>query len=121
VSSKQVEDAVIARCQSWLADHYAEPSPVAAMIAMSGLAERSFNRRFVQATGTTPLQYVHAVRIEEAKQLLETSDLAIEAIANEVGYEDSSFFGRLFSRNVGVTPAQYRRRFAPLRRAVQPR
>jgi transcriptional regulator GlxA family with amidase domain len=87
------------------------------MIEMSGLPERSFTRRFSQATGMTPLQYVHAVRLEEAKQMLETTDDAIEAIANEVGYEDASFFGRLFLRNVGVTPAQYRRRYVPLRKA----
>ena len=58
----------------------------------------------------TPLDYVHAHRLEEAKQMLETSDLPVEAIANEVGYEDTSFFGRLFRRKVGLTPAQYRLR-----------
>ncbi|MCC2689101.1 MAG: helix-turn-helix-domain containing protein arac type, partial [Rhizobiaceae bacterium] len=61
----------------------------------------------------------HALRLEEAKWLLETSDEAVEAIANEVGYEDTSFFGRLFRRKVGITPMQYRLRFGSLRRAVQ--
>ena len=45
-------------------------------------------------------------------------DLTIEAIANEVGYEDAGFFGRLFRRNVNLTPAQYRKRFGSLRRAL---
>jgi transcriptional regulator GlxA family with amidase domain len=117
VTKRHTGDAQIADCQAWVAENYAEAAPVAAMIEMSGLAERSFTRRFSQATGMTPLQYVHAVRLEEAKQMLETTDDAIEAIANEVGYEDASFFGRLFLRNVGVTPAQYRRRYVPLRKA----
>jgi transcriptional regulator GlxA family with amidase domain len=53
---------------------------------------------------------------EEAKQSLETEDKPVEAIALEIGYEDASFFNRLFRRKVGLTPAQYRRRFAFIRR-----
>ena len=50
--------------------------------------------------------------------MLETTGLSIEAIANEAGYEDASFFGRLFRRKTGLTPAQYRVRFGSLRRAL---
>lgn len=114
----QAEDAIIRACQVWLAEHYAVQSPVAAMVARSGLAERTFARRFARATGLTPLDYVHALRLEEAKQMLETGALPVEAVAEEVGYEDPSFFGRLFRRRVGMTPAQYRRRFAGFRQAV---
>jgi transcriptional regulator GlxA family with amidase domain len=117
--SRQVDDAIIARCQTWIGEHYANPAPVAAMARLSGLAERSFKRRFAQATGMGPLQYVHTLRLEEAKQMLEAGPLSIDAIANEVGYEDAGFFSRLFRRHVGLTPAQYRRRFGSLRRAVQ--
>lgn len=115
-SSRQFEDAVVARCQAWIAEHYREAGPVAAMVRLSGLAERSFKRRFQQATGMAPLEYVHALRIEEAKQMLEAGEEPVEAIANEVGYEDAGFFGRLFRRKVNLTPAQYRRRFGSLRR-----
>jgi transcriptional regulator GlxA family with amidase domain len=117
--SRQVDDAVIAHCQRWIADHYQEPSPVAAMVQLSGLAERSFKRRFQQATGMPPLAYVHTLRLEEAKQMLEAGDQPIEAIANEVGYEDAGFFSRLFRREVKLTPAQYRKRFGSLRRALK--
>ncbi|HEY8520553.1 MAG TPA: helix-turn-helix domain-containing protein [Gammaproteobacteria bacterium] len=116
--SRQVEDAVIADCQAWIAQHYDHDSPVAAMVRRSGLSERSFKRRFVRATGMTPLEYVHTLRLEEAKHALETTELPVEAIANQAGYEDSSFFGRLFRRKVGLTPAQYRRRFRALRSAL---
>lgn len=117
--SRQVDDAVIARCQTWIAEHYAEPAPVAAMVRLSGLAERSFKRRFEQATGMAPLEYVHTLRLEEAKQMLETGHASVEAIAHEVGYEDAGFFSRLFRRHVQLTPAQYRKRFGSMRRALQ--
>jgi transcriptional regulator GlxA family with amidase domain len=89
------------------------------MARLSGLAERSFKRRFRQATGLSPLEYVHTLRIEEAKQMLECDDQPIEAIANAVGYEDAGFFSRLFRRKVKLTPAQYRKRFGGMRRALQ--
>ncbi len=117
--SRQTEDAVIARCQAWIAEHYHETAPVAAMVRLSGLAERSFKRRFQQATGMAPLEYVHTLRLEEGKQMLEATDLPIESIAREVGYEDAAFFSRLFRRRVTLTPAQYRRRFGGMRRALQ--
>jgi transcriptional regulator GlxA family with amidase domain len=116
--SRQTVDAVIARCQHWIADHYRDAAPVAAMERLSGLPERSFKRRFKLATGMAPLEYVHALRIEEAKQMLEAGSEPIEAIANEVGYEDAGFFSRLFRRGVGMTPNEYRKRFGGLRRAL---
>ncbi|KRC04333.1 AraC family transcriptional regulator [Hydrogenophaga sp. Root209] len=118
-ASRQSDDAVITRCQLWAAEHYREPSPVAAMTRLSGLAERSFVRRFQQATGLSPLQYVHHIRLEEAKQLLEASVDSIEAVAEQVGYEDAGYFARLFKREVNLTPAQYRKRFAGLREVLQ--
>ena len=63
----------------------------------------------------SPLEYIHTLRLEEAKQLLESTDLPVEAIAVDVGYQDASFFNRLFRRKVALTPAVYRRRFGGLR------
>ncbi|WP_026353222.1 GlxA family transcriptional regulator [Solimonas variicoloris] len=114
----QAADAVIARCQVWIAEHYAIPSPVAAMARLSALAERTFKRRFQKATGLAPLEYVHTLRLEEAKQMLEAGNESVEAIANAVGYEDAGFFGRLFRRKVGLSPLQYRRRFGAMRSAL---
>lgn len=117
-SGRRSEDAIIGECQLWIAENYAKESPVTAMLQVSGLAERSFHRRFRQSTGMTPIEYVHTVRLEEAKQMLETTDDSVEAIAMEVGYEDASFFRRLFRKKVGLTPTQYRKRFSGLRRAL---
>lgn len=118
------DDPVIARCQLWVAAGYRQENPVRQMVEISGLAERTFKRRFTEATGMSPLEYVHTIRLEEAKQLLETTDLPVEAVAVEVGYQDASFFNRLFRRKASLTPAQYRRRFgalsAQLRKVAQP-
>jgi transcriptional regulator GlxA family with amidase domain len=116
LAGRQTEDALIRKCQEWAAEHYDYASPVRAMTKLAGLPERTFIRRFTKATGQSPLEYVHAVRLEEAKQMLETEEGSVETIATEVGYEDPSFFNHLFRRKVGLTPAQYRRRFGFLRR-----
>ena len=63
------------------------------------------------ATGYAPIDYVHTVRMEEAKQILETTDFNVEKIGEEVGYEDPASFRRLFKRKSGLTPAEYRRLF----------
>ena len=115
----QSDDAVIGRCQEWIAERFHEASPVSAMVDVSGLPERSFKRRFRAATGMSPLEYVHTLRLEEAKQMLEATERPVEGVAFEVGYEDAGFFSRLFKRRVGLTPAQYRRKFATMRRALQ--
>jgi transcriptional regulator GlxA family with amidase domain len=113
------EDAAVAACQAWIAEHYAGANPVRRMVERSGLAERTFKRRFRRATGYAPVEYVQALRIEEAKHLLERTALAADEVAAEVGYEDPAFFRRLFKRRTGVTPARYRQRFAGLGRPRQ--
>lgn len=107
------DDAAIDACQLWLADNYMRDHPVRRMAERSGLTERTFKRRFRAATGYSPVEYVQALRVEEAKQLLETTDAPVDAVAAQVGYEDPAFFRRLFKRRTGITPAAYRRKFAP--------
>jgi len=80
-------------------------------VAMSGLPERTLKRRFRNATGTALIDYVQNLRVEAAKRLLETSSEAVEGVSERVGYEDASFFRRLFKRRTGLTPAAYRRLF----------
>lgn len=106
------DDAVIRDCQLWLADGYSEQDPVSQAVARSGLPRRTFDRRFRAATGYSPSAYVQALRVEEAKFLLETTDLSVDAISEEVGYRDSRAFQRLFKRETGVTPGSYRKRFS---------
>jgi transcriptional regulator GlxA family with amidase domain len=109
--SIQHDDAVVHDCQEWAADNYAVLDPVSTMIERSGLPSTTFARRFRRATGYRPIDYVHTLRVEEAKEMLERSDASIDRIGHDVGYEDPASFRRLFKRKAGVTPSNYRRRF----------
>lgn len=111
VRPRQHEDAAVAAAQLWIAEIYACANPVAGMTQISGLASRTFVRRFQAATGYLPLDYVQSLRIEEAKQMLETSDASIDAIVAEVGYTEPAAFRRIFKRATGIAPNQYRQRF----------
>jgi AraC-like DNA-binding protein len=91
-SGRQHEDQLISEAQVWAAQHYDTPSPVAAMAERSGMTERGFHRRFKKATGQAPGDYVQTLRIEEAKQLLETTATPIDEVAAEVGYSEPSSF-----------------------------
>ncbi|XHS76887.1 GlxA family transcriptional regulator [Burkholderiaceae bacterium UC74_6] len=110
----QEQDQAIRACQEWIAAHYAQPAPVEAMAQRAGLTRRTLARRFRAATGQLPMDYVHALRIEQAKRIIERQAASIDEVASEVGYEDPTFFRRLFKREVGLTPAAYRRKFAGL-------
>jgi transcriptional regulator GlxA family with amidase domain len=111
---RTTDDAAIRRAMAWIDDHYAEPNPVAAMSERSGLTRRTFARRFVAATGRRPIDYVHAVRMEHARQRIETGRDPIDDVGFQVGYEDPAFFRRLFKRTTGLTPTAYRRRYEPI-------
>lgn len=108
---KRHEDAPIASAQIWIAEHYSSPNSIEKMTVKSGLPGRTFKRRFKQATGMSPLEYMQCLRIEEAKQMLETTDDAIDTIVPAIGYDDPASFRRLFKRLAGVTPGKYRQRF----------
>jgi transcriptional regulator GlxA family with amidase domain len=103
-------DAIVADAQEWLRVHHAVAAPVSEIVARSGLAERTFKRRFTSATGFPPIAYVQRVRVEEAKRRLERTADPVDAISYAVGYEDPASFRRLFKRITGVSPGVYRRK-----------
>lgn len=105
------DDSIINQSQAWVAENYTSPNPIAGMIQQTGLPSTTFSRRFKRATGDGPMDYVHRLRIEKAKKMLEVSNEVIEHIGFEVGYEDPASFRRVFKRKVGLTPSIYRRRF----------
>ena len=105
---RQHEDLLVSDAQVWAAVNYTHSTPVAAMAKRSGLTERSFLRRFKRATGLAPVEYIQRLRVEEAKQLLETTRMPIDEIAAEVGYTESSSFRSAFRKNVGQTATAYR-------------
>jgi transcriptional regulator GlxA family with amidase domain len=104
-------DAAVLAAQDWLAKHFSVAAPVEEMVRRSGLPERTFKRRFTNATGYAPIVYVQRLRIEDATRRLERTDAPADEIGWQIGYEDPASFRRLFKRTTGLTPGAYRRRF----------
>jgi len=107
-------DAVVRRCESWLREHFREIDAIGQLVALAGVPERTLKRRFKAATGSSLIEYLQNLRMEEAKRLLEAGALPVDEISAEVGYSDASFFRRLFKRLAGLQPSQYRRMFQGL-------
>ena len=105
-------DAQIAAAEEWMRHHLREALRVDALAQRFGMSPRSFARRFKQATGEPPLAYLHGLRVEAAKRLLESPTRPLREVASAVGYEDVAFFRALFKRRTGAAPASWRRRFA---------
>ncbi len=110
-AGRQHTDQLVADAQIWAAENYDHRNPVQTMAHLSRLSPRSFLRRFRQATGQAPLDYVQTLRIEEAKQMLETSDATIDDIAADVGYGEPSSFRATFRKHVGITASAYRKKW----------
>ena len=108
---RDFDDPLIQQAADWLAARAAhEVSPQALADALH-VSYRTLHRRFQAAAAMAPLAYLQELRIEQAKELLESTRLSIEQIVGQVGYSDVSAFRRLFSKRAGLTPAQYRQRF----------
>lgn len=101
-------DAEVQTLQRFLESEYAQAISLDALAERVHLSVRTLQRRFLAATGTTPMQYLQAVRIERSKDLLETTRLPVPEVAAQVGYQDRVAFGRLFKKMAGMTPAAYR-------------
>ena len=105
------QDVTILQVQQWLEEHFAEKFRIEDVARQHGMSIRNFMRRFQGATGDKPLHYLQRLRIETAKGLLSATRKSIKTISYEVGYDDASFFARLFRQHAGLSPNQYRRQF----------
>lgn len=105
-------DGAVLRAQHWLTERYAGEISMPRLAAASGLGERTLLRRFKAATGDTPTLYLQRLRVGRARELLELSSKPVDDVAWQVGYGDPGAFRKVFQRVVGITPGEYRRRFA---------
>lgn len=111
------QDALILQVQQWLEGHFAEKFRFEDVARQHGMSIRNFMRRFQTATGDKPLHYLQRLRIETAKGLLSGSRKSIKTISYEVGYDDASFFARLFRQHTDLSPNEYRLRSCKLQAA----
>jgi transcriptional regulator GlxA family with amidase domain len=105
------QDVIILQIQHWLEEHFADKFRFEDVAREHGMSIRNFMRRFQTATGDKPLHYLQRLRIETAKGLLSGSRKSIKTISYEVGYDDASFFARLFRQHTDLSPNQYRQQF----------
>ncbi|WP_370102874.1 helix-turn-helix domain-containing protein [Streptacidiphilus sp. MAP12-20] len=96
---------------AWLAERLDEEHPVAEMAHRAHMSERTFARRFLAETGTTPGRWLAAQRVLHARRLLERSPLSIEDVAHSSGFQTAAMLRHHFRRAVGISPAEYRRSF----------
>jgi transcriptional regulator GlxA family with amidase domain len=99
------------RATSYLRQHSSKPLAIAGVCRTLAISERTLARKFKASLGMSPLSYLQSQRIARARQLLEASKLPLERIVEQCGYEDVSSFRKLFARQVGMTPREYRLRF----------
>lgn len=104
-------DPVVLEVQQWIEAHHDQPIDYDRLAGEYRLSRRSLERRFKSATGLTPLRYVQQMRVENAKRLLEGGRHTFNEITYMVGYEDISFFRKVFVRLTGLRPRAYQRRF----------
>lgn len=102
------DDESIIEIQEWLHSCYNEEITLESLAEKFDFSTRSLNRRFKQATGKSPMQYLQQIRMENAQELLKTSNLSIAEVAFSVGYPDNSYFSALFRKSISLTPKEYR-------------
>ena len=102
----------------WLDQHLRSSYHLPSLAAQFHVSTRTLLRRFRADTGQTPLEYLQASRVRKARNLLETTDLAISVVAAAVGYRDSGTLTKIFTRHIGRKPTDYRSAFR--RRGVPP-
>jgi DNA-binding response OmpR family regulator/anti-sigma regulatory factor (Ser/Thr protein kinase) len=99
---------IVRKAMAYIHDHYAQAISRQDIASYVGLSERHLTRCFRKEMGVTPIAYLNRYRVMQAKAMLEVSDKNITEVAMAVGFSDSSYFGRVFRQEVGISPSAYR-------------
>ena len=110
-ASRRVAGGSVAATLEWIEARLDRPVAVAGMANHAGMSKRTFARRFVEETGTTPGQWLIEARTRRARLLLETTSLSVEEVATRSGFADASGLRDRFRRVLGVSPRRYRASF----------
>jgi transcriptional regulator GlxA family with amidase domain len=110
-AQKNHGDVVINKAQTYIEEHISEKISFEALASKLATSRRNFDRRFIKATGNTPVEYLQRVKIEVAKSTLEKGRKSIFEVMHEVGYADDKAFREVFKKITGMSPLDYKAKF----------
>lgn len=105
-------DKLIGKAQTYIEENIEEKISFEKLASQLAISRRNFDRRFIKATGNTPVEYLQRVKIEAAKKELETGRKNISEVMYEVGYSDVKAFREVFRKVTGMSPMEYRGRYS---------
>jgi len=108
---KSHDDEMVQQAQAYIENNLHEKISVEHLSSRLAVGRRNFDRRFIKATGNTPVEYVQRVKIESAKKAMENTRKTINEIMYEVGYSDVKAFREVFRKITGMSPLAYRARY----------
>ena len=108
---KDHHDRQVLAAQEWIEANFDKNFTYDHLARQNGMSRRTMERRFKNVTGETPLAYQQSIRVEAAKRILEKTNASFEEITWQVGYEDSSTFRKVFCKQTGLVPTEYRKKF----------
>lgn len=109
--SRNHNDELVAKAQDKIEANYQDAATIEELIKDIPSSRRNIVRRFKQITGITPIEYLQQTRVEAAKKLLENTSKQMTEVIFNSGYNDPKAFRKIFKKNVGMTPTQYREKF----------
>jgi transcriptional regulator GlxA family with amidase domain len=108
---KQHGDEVVQKAQSYIESKLHEKISIENLSSKFAVGRRNFDRRFIKATGNTPVEYAQRVKMEAAKKAFETTGKTINEVMYEVGYSDPKAFREVFRKITGISPLEYRSKY----------
>lgn len=108
---KMHEDEMVKEAQAYIESKLHEQISIEQLSSRFAVSRRTFDRRFIKATGNTPFEYSQRVKIESAKKTFETSRKNINEVMYEVGYSDEKAFRETFRKITGISPLEYRNKY----------
>jgi transcriptional regulator GlxA family with amidase domain len=110
-TQKNHGDELICQAQTYIEENLAEKISFEELAAKLATSRRNFDRRFIKATGNTPVEYLQRVKVEVAKNILEKGRKSIFEVMDEVGYSDDKAFREVFKKITGLSPLEYKNRY----------
>ena len=104
-------DEMVKKAQAYIESKLDEKISAEHLSSRFAVGRRNFDRRFIKATGNTPVEYAQRVKIEAAKKALETSCKTINEVMYEVGYSDVKAFREVFRKITGISPLEYKGKY----------